>query len=55
MLPQFRFEDLNVIMIKYQTMETNNHPIIGNGKICYIEILAVDIDASASFYQKVFY
>jgi len=27
---------------------------LGNGKICYIEIPAVDIDWSASFYQEVF-
>jgi len=29
-------------------------PTLGNGKICYIEIPAVDIDASATFYQKSF-
>ena len=27
---------------------------MGNGKVCYIEIPAIDINASASFYQKVF-
>jgi uncharacterized protein len=32
----------------------NNPPTIGNGKICYLEIPATDIDASSSFYQKVF-
>ncbi len=29
-------------------------PTLGNGKICYIEIPAIDIDASATFYQKSF-
>lgn len=32
----------------------NNHPTYGNGKICYIEIPAIDINRSASFYNKVF-
>jgi predicted enzyme related to lactoylglutathione lyase len=35
-------------------MESNNRPTLGNGKICYIEIPAIDIDASASFYKAVF-
>jgi predicted enzyme related to lactoylglutathione lyase len=34
-------------------METT-HPTLGNGKVCYIEIPAIDINASASFYQAVF-
>ena len=29
-------------------------PTFGNGKICYIEIPAVDIEQSAQFYQRVF-
>jgi hypothetical protein len=29
-------------------------PTYANGKICYIEIPATDIERSASFYQKVF-
>lgn len=29
-------------------------PTTGNGKICYLEIPAVDIDASAAFYAEVF-
>ena len=29
-------------------------PTIGNGKICYIEMPAIDISQSASFYQTVF-
>jgi predicted enzyme related to lactoylglutathione lyase len=29
-------------------------PTLANGKICYIEIPAVDIDRSADFYTKVF-
>jgi len=31
-----------------------NHPTFGNGKICYIEIPAIDIALSAAFYEKVF-
>jgi uncharacterized protein len=29
-------------------------PTLGNGKICYIEIPAIDIQRSAEFYKKVF-
>jgi len=29
-------------------------PTLGNGKICYIEIPAVDIERSVSFYREVF-
>jgi len=29
-------------------------PTLGNGKICYIEIPAADIERSVSFYQEVF-
>jgi uncharacterized protein len=29
-------------------------PIIGNGKICYLEIPAIDVILSATFYKKVF-
>jgi predicted enzyme related to lactoylglutathione lyase len=32
----------------------SKHPTIGNGKICYMEIPAIDINISSSFYQKVF-
>ena len=35
-------------------MENKSHPTYGNGKICYVEIPAVDIDRSASFYNRVF-
>jgi len=35
-------------------MENNQHPTLGNGKICYIEIPAVDVRRSAEFYEKVF-
>ena len=35
-------------------MGDQKHPTIGNGKVCYIEIPAVDIKTSASFYQGVF-
>lgn len=32
----------------------NEHPTLGNGKVCYIEMPALDIQRSADFYQKVF-
>jgi predicted enzyme related to lactoylglutathione lyase len=35
-------------------MATGNHPTLGIGKICYVEIPAIDINQSAAFYQKVF-
>jgi len=35
-------------------METNTHPTFGNGKICYLEIPALDINRSALFYKEVF-
>jgi predicted enzyme related to lactoylglutathione lyase len=35
-------------------MEKNKHPTPGNGKVCYIEIPAIDIDRSVSFYKDVF-
>lgn len=35
-------------------METTKHPTLGNGKICYLEIPATDIERSASFYKDIF-
>jgi uncharacterized protein len=35
-------------------MSETTHPTTGNGKICYIEIPAVDVAVSAAFYQKTF-
>ena len=35
-------------------MENREHPTFGNGKICYIEIPATDVQRSAAFYEKVF-
>lgn len=35
-------------------MSNTKQPTYGNGKICYIEIPAIDISVSAAFYQKVF-
>jgi len=35
-------------------MDKKIRPTPGNGKICYVEIPALDISASASFYTKVF-
>src|SRR5437867_433615 len=34
--------------------ENKKRPTTGNGKICYIEIPAVDIKRSANFYKEVF-
>jgi predicted enzyme related to lactoylglutathione lyase len=33
---------------------SNEHPTLGNGKVCYIEIPAIDVKVSASFYRTVF-
>src|SRR5215470_17305925 len=30
------------------------NPTYGNGKVCYVEMPALDIERSAAFYQKVF-
>jgi predicted enzyme related to lactoylglutathione lyase len=35
-------------------MAANKQPTYGNGKICYIEIAAIDINRSSSFYKEVF-
>jgi uncharacterized protein len=35
-------------------MGTQKQPTLGNGKICYLEIPATDIDASVRFYKTVF-
>ncbi|MFL5807984.1 MAG: VOC family protein [Flavisolibacter sp.] len=35
-------------------MENKEHPTYANGKICYIEIPADDIDASVKFYKNIF-
>jgi predicted enzyme related to lactoylglutathione lyase len=35
-------------------MKNNKHPTLGNGKVCYIEIPAIDIERSSSFYKEVF-
>ena len=35
-------------------MENNKHPTRTNGKICYIEIPALDINSSVAFYKNVF-
>ena len=36
------------------TMENDQRPTLSNGKVCYIEIPAIDINTSASFYNAVF-
>ena len=35
-------------------MQKNNQPASTNGKICYVEIPATDINSSAAFYKEVF-
>ena len=35
-------------------MDNTTHPTFGNGKICYIEIPAIDPHSSANFYKDVF-
>jgi predicted enzyme related to lactoylglutathione lyase len=35
-------------------MKNNQHPTFGNGKICYIEIPAIDVELSATFYKDIF-
>lgn len=35
-------------------MDNTKHPTFENGKICYIEIPADDVEASAAFYQGAF-
>lgn len=32
----------------------NNHPALSNGKVCYIEIPAINIERAASFYKEIF-
>ncbi|HEX4644945.1 MAG TPA: VOC family protein, partial [Verrucomicrobiae bacterium] len=36
------------------TNENEKQPTFGNGKICYLEIPALDINRSVSFYEQVF-
>ena len=40
--------------VKARTREPPMPPTIGNGKICYLEIPASDIQRSAEFYRAVF-
>jgi len=35
-------------------MADNKRPTVANGKICYIEIPAIDINSSAAFYKEAF-
>lgn len=35
-------------------MKDSTRPTLSNGKICYLEIPAVDLNRSTTFYQKVF-
>jgi uncharacterized protein len=37
-----------------QAILMDMHPTFGNGKICYVEIPAADIERSADFYREVF-
>jgi len=40
-------------MHRQPIMENNQHPTFANGKVCYVEIPAVDVRHSAQFYEKV--
>lgn len=35
-------------------MEDNQRPTLGNGKICYVEMPALDVNISSSFYKEAF-
>jgi predicted enzyme related to lactoylglutathione lyase len=35
-------------------MGNDTHPTLGNGKICYIVLPALDVEKSAAFYKEVF-
>ncbi|HKB64416.1 MAG TPA: VOC family protein [Pyrinomonadaceae bacterium] len=35
-------------------MTNDNRPTLSNGKICYLEIPAIDVSVSVRFYQEVF-
>jgi len=35
-------------------MSEKPHPTLANGKVCYIEMPAIDVNVSATFYQEVF-
>jgi len=35
-------------------LTNENRPTLSNGKICYVEIPAIDVDVSVRFYQEVF-
>jgi len=35
-------------------MTNENRPTLSNGKICYVEIPAIDVSVSVRFYQEVF-
>ena len=35
-------------------MTNDKHPTLANGKVCYIEIPAIDVNSSASFYKEIF-
>src|SRR5258708_28132331 len=34
--------------------ESDHHPTFANGKVCYIEIPALDVETSSKFYRSVF-
>jgi predicted enzyme related to lactoylglutathione lyase len=39
---------------KTNFMENQKHPTFADGKICYLVIPAIDVEASAAFYESVF-
>jgi hypothetical protein len=42
------------IEVAIMSEHRRTHPTLGAGKICYLEIPALDIQRSANFYEKVF-
>lgn len=47
-------EDLRAALDQRRSNQVEKGPTLGTGKICYIEIPATDIAASAAFYRKAF-
>ena len=43
-----------IAYIRHYHLIIMEHPTFGNGKICYIEMPAIDVQQSAAFYEAVF-
>lgn len=53
-LGPFEKEKINFQTETLPKMGNTSHPTFANGKICYIEIPAIDLNHSVAFYEKVF-